>query len=68
MVFAREKWSIMEDNKKEHKTIGMNIPMQENLMNRINKAALNNNLTKAAYVRQAIEEKLKKDGFGVNYE
>jgi len=58
----------MEDNKKEHKTIGMNIPMQENLMNRINKAALNNNLTKSAYVRQAIEEKLKKDGFGVNYE
>ena len=46
-----------------HKTIGMNLPMHEDLMKRINEASLSNNLTKAAYVRQAIEEKLKKDGF-----
>lgn len=45
------------------KTIGLNVPMHEELMLRINKAALERNLTKAAYVRMAIEEKLKKDGF-----
>ncbi len=47
----------------QHKTIGMNLPMHDELMKRINDAALSSNLTKAAYVRKAIEEQLKKDGF-----
>jgi predicted DNA-binding protein len=46
-----------------YKTIGMNLPMHEELMKKISIAALDSNLTKAAYVRQAIEDKLKKDGF-----
>lgn len=58
---------IMIENDKtkdfENKTVGMNLPMHENLMRRLNAASLESNLAKAAYVRQAIEEKLKKDGF-----
>lgn len=56
---------IQDENKlmEQHKTIGMNLPMHDELMKRINEAALNSNLTKAAYVRNAIEEQLKKDGF-----
>lgn len=57
---------IMENDKNkenENKTVGMNLPMQESLMKRLNAASLESNLAKAAYVRQAIEEKLKRDGF-----
>ncbi len=45
------------------KTVGLNVPMHEDLMGRITKAALDKNFTKAAYVRKAVEERLKKDGF-----
>jgi len=51
------------DKNNDNKTVGMNLPMHESLMKRLNAASLNSNLAKAAYVRQAIEEKLKKDGF-----
>ncbi|NCQ51478.1 hypothetical protein GW796_06205 [archaeon] len=49
--------------KKENKTLGFNLTIQENLMKRMNEASLNNNLTKAAYLRLALEDKLKKDGY-----
>jgi predicted DNA-binding protein len=57
---------IMENDKnkeQENKTVGMNLPMHESLMKRLYAASLDSNLAKAAYVRQAIEEKLKRDGF-----
>lgn len=57
---------IMENDKnkeQENKTVGMNLPMHESLMRRLYNASLESNLAKAAYVRQAIEEKLKRDGF-----
>jgi predicted DNA-binding protein len=52
-----------KNKNQENKTVGMNLPMHELLMKKLNAASLNSNLTKAAYVRQAIEEKLKRDGF-----
>lgn len=41
--------------------VEMNLTMNEILMKELNIASLKKNMTKSAYVREAIEEKLKKD-------
>ena len=53
----------MENNKtsSKKKQLALNVPMDEALMKRVEKASKGMHVGKAAYARIALEEKLRKD-------
>ncbi len=53
-----DKKEILEKKKKQ---LALNVPMTEDLMNRVEKASSGMHIGKAAYVRIALEEKLRRD-------
>lgn len=53
-----DKKDILEKKKKQ---LALNVPMTEELMNRVEKASSGMHVGKAAYARIALEEKLRRD-------
>lgn len=61
LILMSERHFMDKDNSEKKKQLALNVPMNEELMKRVEKAASGMHVGKAAYARIALEEKLRRD-------